>query len=185
MPKAPASLQTFIDRITHPYFQFFAFAILFTMWLPDSTIARFRLTDAYRQIHHQHQTQIRSWLFCGHLPGRRLCVSPATIFSIFATVLAHFCQPVAKPVALEVCEPSDMELCKRDSDGSFPSTCTAKACRGALRNRIRYTLTFARRSAHARAARELQVRPRAGRRLVISWRAIRPGRNAAPRVSSA
>ena len=39
-PKAPASLQTFIDRITHPYFQFFAFTILFTMWFPDSTIAR-------------------------------------------------------------------------------------------------------------------------------------------------
>jgi uncharacterized protein (DUF2235 family) len=34
------------------------------------------------------------------------------------------------PRQLEICRPDDMKFCKRASDGSFPSTCTAAACRG-------------------------------------------------------
>src|SRR4249919_2986586 len=49
LPKAPEALQIFIDRITTPYFRFFAIAILITMLLKDWTIAWFRLKHGYKQ----------------------------------------------------------------------------------------------------------------------------------------
>ena len=77
-----------------------------------------------------------------------------------------------------------MKLCKRASDGSFPSTCTVDGVPRSPRCRIRHREALHAGRRHARAARELPVRSRAGWRMVVSRRAIRPGGNAAPRVSS-
>jgi len=129
-PKAPASLQTFIDRITHPYFQSFAFAILFTMWLPGSAIARFRLTDTYRRFITSVKLKFAPAFFAVTFLVGGFAFASHYLFN-FRDSFGHFCQPVEKPVALEVCDPDDMKLCKRASDGSFPSTCTSAACRGA------------------------------------------------------
>ena len=182
-PKAPASLQTFIDRITHPYFQFFAFAILFTMWLPDSTIARFRLTDTYRQFITSIKLKFAPAFFAVTFLVGGFAFASHYLFN-FRDSFGHFCQPVEKPVALEVCDPDDMKLCKRASDGSFPSTCRSEACRGAALAEFDTAQALHAGRRHARAARELPVCSRAGWRMVVSRRAIRPGGNAAPRVSS-
>ncbi len=129
LPKAPGSLQIFIERITHPYFQWFAFAILVTMWLPGGTIARFRLADAYRQFITSIKLKVAPAFFALAFLVGGFGFASHYLFN-FRDSFGHFCQPVEKPVALEVCDPDDMKLCKRASDGSFPSTCTSKACRG-------------------------------------------------------
>jgi hypothetical protein len=49
LPKAPETVQIFIDSNTHSHFRFFAIAILTTMLLKESTIAWFRLKDGYKQ----------------------------------------------------------------------------------------------------------------------------------------
>ena len=183
LPKAPGSLQIFIERITHPYFQWFAFAILVTMWLPGGTIARFRLADAYRQFITSIKLKVAPAFFALAFLVGGFGFASHYLFN-FRDSFGHFCQPVEKPVALEICDPDDMKLCKRASDGSIPSTCTSKACRGVpLRIRHRQPLHTGRR--HARPARQLPVRPRAEWRMVVSRRAIRTGRNAAPEFSSA
>ena len=71
VPAAPEALQIFIDRITRPYFRFFAIAILITMLLKDSTIAWFRLKDGYKQAISHHQTQDCAGDFCGPVSVRR------------------------------------------------------------------------------------------------------------------
>jgi hypothetical protein len=45
LAEAPETVQIFIDSNTHPYFRFFAIAILTTMLLKDSAIAWFKLKD--------------------------------------------------------------------------------------------------------------------------------------------
>ena len=157
LPKAPASLQTFIDRITHPYFQSFAFAILVTMWLSDSTIARFRLTDAYRQFITSIKLKFAPAFFAITFLVGGFGFASHYLFN-FRDSFGHFCQPGRKPVALEVCDPDDMKLCKRASDGSFPSTCRQSVPRGHSR-RIRHRQRLHAGRRHARAARELPVRP--------------------------
>jgi len=129
LPKAPASPQTFIDRITHPYFQFFAVAILITMLLGDSTIARFRLKDAYRQFITNIKLKVAPAFFAVTFLVGGVAFASHYFFNIRDS-FGDFCKPVEKPAALAVCEPDDMKLCKRARDGSFPSTCTSAACRG-------------------------------------------------------
>lgn len=129
LPKASGSLQIFIERITHPYFQWFAFAILVTMWLPGGTIARFRLADAYRQFITSIKLKVAPAFFALAFLVGGFGFASHYLFN-FRDSFGHFCQPVERPVALGVCDPDDMKLCKRASDGSIPSTCTSRACRG-------------------------------------------------------
>jgi len=93
LPEAPEALQIFIDRITQPYFRFFAIAILITMLLKDSTIAWFRLKTA------TSKPSARSSL--KSLPGSLRCCSclaasrlPAIISSTSATASAHSVSPI-------------------------------------------------------------------------------------------
>jgi hypothetical protein len=129
LPKAYASPQIFIDRVTHPYFQSFAIAILITMLLSDSAIARFRLKDAYKQAINDIKLKFAPGLFAFIFLVGGIAIASHYIFNIRDSFGA-FCQPVAKPTKLEICQPKDMELCKRGADGSLPNTCTAAACRG-------------------------------------------------------
>jgi uncharacterized protein (DUF2235 family) len=128
LSKASASLQIFIDRVTHPYFQSFAIAILITMLLGDSTIARFRLKDAYKQIISDLKLRIAPAFFALVFLVGGIALTSHYVFNVRDSFGA-FCKPAATPRPLEICRPSDMELCKRDPDGSLPNTCTA-ACRG-------------------------------------------------------
>jgi type VI secretion system (T6SS) phospholipase Tle1-like effector len=128
-PRAPGSLQTFIDRITHLYFQLFAIAILITMLMSDRFIARFRLKDAYRRFITTIKLKVAPAFFAvAFLLGGAAFATH--YFFNFRDSFGHFCTPAAEPVALEICEPDEMKLCKRAGDGSFPSTCTSAACRG-------------------------------------------------------
>ena len=71
VPAAPEALQIFIDRITRPYFQFFAICD------PDHDVARgfdHRLVQAEGRIqasHQHHQTQDCAGDFCGPVSVRR------------------------------------------------------------------------------------------------------------------
>ncbi|ANW05137.1 DUF2235 domain-containing protein [Bradyrhizobium icense] len=129
LPKLSASPQTFIDRITHPYFQFFAFAVLVTMLLGDRTIARFRLKDAYRRLLTNIKLKVAPAFFAVFFLVGGVAFASHYLFNIRDS-LGHFCQPAERPITLEVCDPDDMKLCKRAPDGSFPGTCTSAACRG-------------------------------------------------------
>ncbi|KRR23209.1 DUF2235 domain-containing protein [Bradyrhizobium retamae] len=129
LPKLSASPQTFIDRITHPYFQFFAFAVLVTMLLPDRTIAGFRLKDAYRRLLTNIKLKVAPAFFAVFFLVGGIAFASHYLFNIRDS-LGHFCQPAEKPITLEVCDPDDMKLCKRAPDGSFHGTCTSAACRG-------------------------------------------------------
>jgi hypothetical protein len=129
LPKATASLQTFIDRITNTYFQFFAAIILITMGLGDSVIARFRLKDAYRQFLTDIKLKVAPAFFAVTFLIGGVALASHYVFNIRDS-LGNFCQPAQKPVTLQVCDPDDMKLCKRAADGSFPSTCASAACRG-------------------------------------------------------
>jgi len=130
LPKVTASLQTFINRITHPYFQFFAAVILITMLLGDRVIAHFRLKDAYRQFLTDIKLKVAPAFFAIIFLVGGLALASHYAFNIRDS-LGNFCQPAQKPVTLQVCDPDDMKLCKRAADGSFPSTCASEACRGA------------------------------------------------------
>ncbi|KRR12148.1 hypothetical protein CQ12_23215 [Bradyrhizobium jicamae] len=129
LPQASTSLQTFIKRITHPYFQFFAVVILITMLLSDSFIAGFRLKDVYRQFITDIKLKVAPAFFAVIFLVGGFSLASHYLFNIRDS-LGNFCKPAQKPVALDVCDPDDMKLCKRASDGSFPSTCASTACRG-------------------------------------------------------
>ena len=129
LPKATASLQIFIDRITHPYFQFFAIAILITMLLGDSTIARFRLKDGYKQFISDTKLRFAPAIFAFVLLVGGIAFASHYVFNVRDS-FGDFCKPTAPPLTeLEICAKNDMALCKRNRDGSLPSTCTP-ACRG-------------------------------------------------------
>lgn len=129
LPKAPAAPQIFIDRITHPYFQSFAVALLVTMLLGDTTIARFRLKDAYRQFITNIKLRFAPALFALMFLVGGAGFASHYIFNVRDSFGA-FCKPVGRPTALKICEPDDMKMCRRARDGSFPDTCTSQACRG-------------------------------------------------------
>ena len=181
LPKASGSLQIFIDRITHPYFQFFAFAILVTMWLPGGTIARFRLTDAYRQF----------------ITSIKLKIAPA--FFALAFLVGGF--GVRQPLSVQFSRQLWPLLPARGKAGRAGGLRPGRheAVQAGFRRQLPEHLhvqrrvaesplpnstppAFARRSASCSTARQLPVRPRAEWRMVVSRRAIRTGRNAAPRI---
>jgi uncharacterized protein (DUF2235 family) len=129
LPRAPGTPQIFIDRITHPYFQSFAIAILITMRLPGRMIAHFRLKDAYKQAISDLKLKIAPAFFALFFLVGGAAFASHYLFNIRDS-FGQFCKPVEKPVALEICDPDDMKLCKRNPDGSFPGTCISSACRG-------------------------------------------------------
>ena len=129
LPKASSSPQILIDRATHPYFQFFAVAILITMLLGDATIARFRLKDGYRQFITDIKLKVAPAIFAVVFLVGGVTFASHYVFNVRDSFGA-FCKPAGNPIALNICEPDDMKLCKRARDGSFPNTCTSAACRG-------------------------------------------------------
>ncbi len=146
LPKAPASLQTFIDRMTHPYFQFFAFAILITMWLPGSTIARFRLKDAYRQAISDLKLKIAPAFFASlFLVGGSRFRQPL-LFN-FRDSFGEFCKPVGEASRARGLRPGRYEALQ----GGLPTAASrAPVPPGVPRRppgRIRHHAIFARRSA--------------------------------------
>ena len=130
-PQTPIdNLKIFIDRLTHPYFQFFAAIILITMQLGDRTIARFRLKDGYRQFITDIKLKFAPAFFAVTFLLGGLAIASHFVFN-FRDSLGEFCEPAKNATTLKVCDPDDMKLCKREPDGSFPNTCTSEACRGA------------------------------------------------------
>jgi len=128
LPEAPEALQIFIDRITQPYFRFFAIAILITMLLKDSTIAWFRLKDGYKQAISTIKLKIAPGVFALLFLFGGVALASHYIFNIRDSFGA-FCKPDSMAKELDVCRPTDLALCKRDSGGNLPATCTAE-CRG-------------------------------------------------------
>ena len=127
-PKAPEALQIFIDRITTPYFRFFAIAILITMLLKDSTIAWFRLKDGYKQAITTIKLKIAPGLFAVAVPVRRPCAGQPLHFQR-SRQFRRFLPARPQGERTRHLPPSELALCKRDSGGNFPATCTAE-CRG-------------------------------------------------------
>ena len=128
MPKAPRPLQIFIDRITHPYFQSFAFAILITMLLTDATIASVQAEGRLQAGHQQHQAQIAPAIFAFVFLVGGIALAGHYIFNVRDS-FGDFCKPVPGGHARSL-HPDDMGLCKRASDGSFRHL-HAALCRGA------------------------------------------------------
>ena len=129
LPNLPASPQTFVDRITHPYFQFFAFVVLITMLLSDRMIARFRLKDAYRQFITDIKLKVAPAFFAVIFLVGGTALASHYLFNIRDS-LGDFCKPAEQPVTLDVCDPDDLKLCKRNADGGLlPNTCASAACR--------------------------------------------------------
>ncbi|MET0679210.1 MAG: DUF2235 domain-containing protein [Bradyrhizobium sp.] len=130
LPKLTGSLQAFIDRITHPYFQTFAVAVLIPMAaLSDRGIASFRLKDGYRRFITKIKLKVAPALFAIAFLIGGAAFASHYVFNMRDS-LGHFCGATAKPVTLDICDPDDMKLCKRGQDGSFSTTCTSNACRG-------------------------------------------------------
>jgi len=130
LPKALATPQIFFDRVTHPYFLFFAILILITLLLGEQTIAHFRLKDSYKQFISNLKLNIAPAFFAFVFLVGGIAFASHYIFNIRDSFGA-FCTPVAAPKPeLGICQPKDMILCKRGADGSLPATCTAAACRG-------------------------------------------------------
>ena len=128
LPKASEALQIFIDRITQPYFRFFAIAILITMLLRDSTIASFRLKDAYKQAITTIKLKIAPGFFAFLFLFGGVALASHYIFNVRDSFGA-FCKPAGNASEPGICRPSELELCRRGSDGSLPATCTP-ACHG-------------------------------------------------------
>ena len=129
IPAAPDGLQIFIDRITHPYFQSFAVAILVTLLLGDATIARFRLKDGYKQAISDIKLRYAPAVFAFVFLVGGIALAGHYIFNVRDS-FGNFCTPTSPPPdRLEICEKAGMALCKRNPDGSLRGTCTG-ACRG-------------------------------------------------------
>jgi hypothetical protein len=126
VPAAPEALQIFIDRITRPYFQFFAILILITMLLKDSTIAWFRLKDGYKQAISTIKLKIAPGIFAVLFLYGGVALASHYIFNIRDS-FGDFCQPDPKASKLDLCTPAEVGLCTQAADGTLPDTCT-KLC---------------------------------------------------------
>jgi uncharacterized protein (DUF2235 family) len=128
IPRIDGALQIFIDRITKPYFHFFAVMILISMLLPDRAIAWLRLKDAYKQA----------------ISNLKLWIAPAVFAALFlfgGTELAShyffnirdsfgdFCKPDPAAHTLDICTRSELAKCRADANGNLAATCSP-ACRG-------------------------------------------------------
>jgi uncharacterized protein (DUF2235 family) len=128
VPTAPEPFNIFIEKITEPYFRFFAIAILFTMLLSDRAIAWFRLKEAYRQAISNIKLWIAPAVFAVVFLFGGVALASHYIFNVRDSFGA-FCKPDAAAKELGICKPGDLAHCSRDSSGNYPATCTAE-CRG-------------------------------------------------------
>jgi hypothetical protein len=176
LPKATASPQTFINRITHPYFQFFAVVILTTMLLGDRAIARFRLKDAYRQFITNLKLEVAPAFFAVTFLIGGFALASHYVFNIRDS-LGNFCQPAQQSVTLQVCDPAGRrrQLSRYLRFAGVPRRPP---------HRIQHRRPLHAGGRDARAARTVSVHSGEGRRLAISGRSFRPGWNAAPRIPS-
>ena len=175
IPKAPEALQIFIDRMTPPYFRFFAIAILITMLLKDSTIAWFRLKDGYKQAITTIKLKIAPGLFAALFLYGGVALASHYIFNVRDSFGA-FCQPDPKAKELDICRPSNWLYASEIPAATFRPL--ARPSVGALKpNSI--PVIPAPRQAQGGAASALQIRDQQEGRLVISGSAVGPGRNAA------
>ena len=126
VPKAPDALQIFIDRVTQPYFRFFAITILITMLLSDSTVASFRLKDRYKQVISNIKLKIAPGVFAFLFLIGGIALASHYIFNVRDS-FGNFCEPDPKASELDICPSNEVALCTREADGTFPSTCT-KVC---------------------------------------------------------
>ena len=128
VPQTFAPLQILIDRITQPYFRFFAVAILITMLLKDSTIAWFRLKDGYKQTISNIKLWIAPAFFAVVLLIGGIALAGHYLFNIRDS-FGEFCTPDPASTELALCRTSELEKCTKDTAGNFPPACSA-ACRG-------------------------------------------------------
>ena len=180
VPKAPEALQIFIDRITTPYFRFFAIAILITMLLKDSTIAWFRLKDGYKQAITTIKLKIAPGLFAVLFLYGGFALASHYIFNVrdsFGALLPARPQGErTRHLPAERTGPVQARI----PAATFRATCTA-ACRGIETEfDTRNSCTSARLKVERR--QRLQIRDQQEGRMVISRRAVGPGRNAAQRI---
>jgi len=126
LPKAPETVQIFIDSITHPYFRFFAITILITMLLKDSTIAWFRLKDGYKQAISTIKLKIAPGIFAFLFLYGGVALASHYIFNVRDS-FGDFCKPDPKANALDLCSAAEVGLCTQAADGTLPDTCT-KLC---------------------------------------------------------
>jgi uncharacterized protein (DUF2235 family) len=129
VPRMNNSLQILIDRITQPYFRFFAIAIFITMALPEKAIAWFRLKDGYKQAISNLKLWIAPAFFALLFLFGGIQIASHYIFNIRDS-FGQFCAPDPAAIKLvDACTKHDLALCQRDASGNLPDTCTA-ACRG-------------------------------------------------------
>jgi uncharacterized protein (DUF2235 family) len=128
IPRMSNSLQILIDRITKPYFLFFAVMILITMLLPDLAIAWFRLKDAYKQSISNLKLWIAPAMFAVLFVLGGIELASHYIFNIRDS-FGDFCRPDPSAHELDICSANAKESCKADANGNLPATCTP-ACRG-------------------------------------------------------
>ena len=129
VPRLDDSLQFLIDRVTWPYFRFFAVAILIAMLLPDKAIAWFRLKDGYKQAISNLKLWIAPAVFAVAFLVGGIQLTSHYVFNIRDS-FGQFCIP--DPTAsklLAACARNDLATCKRDRNGNLPDSCTA-GCRG-------------------------------------------------------
>jgi uncharacterized protein (DUF2235 family) len=123
LPGVGRPLQTVINRITQPYFQFFALAIPVTMLLSDSTIAWFRLKDGYKQAISNIKLWIAPAFFAVFFVFIGVELASHYIFN-FRDSFGTFCKPDPDARELKICPKQALEMCKADA-----AACTA-ACDG-------------------------------------------------------
>jgi hypothetical protein len=128
IPRIDSSLQIFIDRITKPYFHFFAVMILITMLLPDSAIAWLRLKDAYKQTISNLKLWIAPAVFAALFLFGGIELASHYIFNIRDS-FGDFCKPDPAAHKLDVCTRSELAKCRADANGNLAATCSS-ACRG-------------------------------------------------------
>jgi uncharacterized protein (DUF2235 family) len=128
IPRIDGAQQIFIDRITKPYFHFFAGMILITMLLRDSTIAWFRLKDAYKQTISNLKLWIAPAVFAALFLFGGIEIASHYIFNIRDS-FGDFCTPDPTAHKLDICTRSELAKCRADVDGNLPAACSP-ACRG-------------------------------------------------------
>ena len=128
IPRMDNSLQILIDRITKPYFHFFAVMILITMLLPDRAIAWLRLKDAYKQTISNLKLWIAPAVFAALFLFGGIEIASHYIFNIRDS-FGDFCRPDPTAHKLDICTRSELAKCRADANGNLPATCSP-ACRG-------------------------------------------------------
>ena len=174
IPKVGNSFQILIDRLTQPYFQFFAIAIPITMLLPASTIAWFRLKDGYRQTISNIKLWIAPALFAVVFLFGGIELASHYIFNI-GDSFGAFCKPDPAARELEVCRQKELIDCKAAMPAIFqpPARRHAAAWR---RNSTR--AIYAPRPGSSSRNAQLQIRDPQEGRLVLPRGGLRSRRNA-------